>query len=290
MRYCKYLSTENGSQLGRYAFVEKIDGVLWATLPMQAPQEDLTSRLSGTLPLPSLAPGFTPTPLPELKLLAPVLPSKIVCVGRNYRDHAAELGNEVPKEPLLFLKPLSSLLGSGGVIVMPSISGRVDYEGELGIVIGRRCRNLGPDEDVRPYIRGYVCVNDVTARDLQKSDGQWTRGKGFDTFCPTGPIVSDEIDPCGFEDAAAQPVTVITRLNGAVKQQGSTRDLIFPIPELLRYITAFLTLEPGDLIPTGTPAGVGAVNPGDRIQIEIDGLGVLENEFAAEEQGVRNRE
>jgi len=289
MRYCKYLSLEHsdegaggGAAVARYALVEKRNGILWATLPMQAPQEDLTSRLAGTLPLPSLAPGFNPAPLSDLHLLAPVTPSKIVCVGRNYREHAAELGNEVPKEPLLFLKPPSSLLGSRGVIRLPALSQRVDYEGELGIVIGRRCRSLGPDEDVRPYIRGYVCVNDVTARDLQKSDGQWTRGKGFDTFCPTGPIVSDEIDPCGFVDAPARPVTVTTRLNGAVKQQGSTRDLIFPIPELLRYITSFLTLEPGDLIPTGTPAGVGAVQPGDRIQVEIDGLGVLENEFAKE--------
>lgn len=282
MRYCKYLSSENGTQLARYALVEKRNGELWATLPMQAPQEDLTSRLIGTLPVPSLATEFAPTLLSGLHLLPPVTPSKIVCVGRNYRDHATELGNDVPLEPLLFFKPPSSLLAPGGVIRMPALSQRVDYEGELGIVIARRCRNLGPDEDVRPYIRGYVCVNDVTARDIQKSDGQWTRGKGFDTFCPVGPILSDEIDPCGFEDAPPNPVTVTTRLNGVVKQQGSTRDLLFSIPTLLRYITACMTLEPGDLIPTGTPAGVGAVQPGDRIQVEINGLGVLENTFTAE--------
>ncbi len=284
MRYCKYLSKEEGSQFPRYALVEKNRGVLWATLPMQAPQEDLTSRLAGTLPLPTVDSSFQPAPLTELELLPPVTPSKIVCVGRNYREHAAELGNEVPTEPLLFFKPPSALLAPGGIIRLPALSQRVDYEGELGIVIGRRCRNIGPDEDVRPYIRGYAAVNDITARDLQKSDGQWTRGKGFDTFCPVGPIVSDEIDPCGFHPAefSAQPVTVITRLNGTVRQQGSTRDLIFSIPELLRYITAFLTLEPGDLIPTGTPAGVGAVKPGDRIQVEVDGLGILENQFAAE--------
>ena len=175
-------------------------------------------------------------------------------------DHAAELGNEVPKEPLLFLKPPSSLLAPNGIIRMPALSHRVDYEGELAIVIGRRCRNLGPDDDPRPYIRGYTIVNDVTARDIQKSDGQWTRGKGFDTFCPVGPIVSSEIDP-----ASGAPVTVTTRLNGVVKQQGSTRDFIFPIAHLLRYITAAMTLEPGDLIPTGTPAGVGSVQPGDRM-------------------------
>ncbi|HEX3968426.1 MAG TPA: fumarylacetoacetate hydrolase family protein [Edaphobacter sp.] len=277
MRYCKYLSSESGTSLSRYALVEKRNGVPWATLPMQAPQEDLSARILGGLPVPTTAVNFEPVPLSELKLMAPVVPSKIVCVGRNYREHAAELGNEVPTEPLLFLKPPSALLASKGVVRIPAISTRVDYEGELGIVIGRRCYKIGPDEDVRPYIRGYVCVNDVTARDIQKSDGQWTRGKGFDTFCPVGPIVSDEIDPVG-----GSAVTLITRLNGVVKQQASTRDLIFPIAELLRYITAFLTLEPGDLIPTGTPAGVGAVQPGDRIQVEIDGLGVLENEFAAE--------
>jgi 2-keto-4-pentenoate hydratase/2-oxohepta-3-ene-1,7-dioic acid hydratase in catechol pathway len=282
MRYCKYLSSESGTPLSRYALVEKRNGVLWATLPMQAPQEDLTSRILGGVPVPTLAIDFEPTPLSDLHLLPPVTPSKILCVGRNYRDHAAELGNDVPTEPLLFLKPPSSLLGPKGTIRMPAISQRIDYEGELGIVIGRRCYKIGPDEDVRPYIRGYVCVNDVTARDIQKSDSQWTRGKGFDTFCPVGPIVSDEIDPCGFEGKAGSPVTVVTRLNGAIKQQGSTRDLIFPIAELLRYITATMTLEPGDLIPTGTPAGVGAVQPGDRIQVEVDGLGVLENQFAAQ--------
>ncbi|MDQ2833174.1 MAG: fumarylacetoacetate hydrolase family protein [Acidobacteriota bacterium] len=282
MRYCKYLSQEDGTAIPRYAFVEKHLGTLWATLPMQAPQEDLSSRIAGVLPLPTLAPGFRPSPLSELHLLPPVTPSKILCVGRNYRDHATELGNEVPKEPLLFFKPPSSLLAAGGTIRMPSVSQRVDYEGELGLVIGRRCHKIGPEEDVRPYIRGYVCVNDVTARDIQKSDGQWTRGKGFDTFCPVGPILSDEIDPCGFEGAEGRPVTVTTRLNGAIRQQGSTRDFLFPIPTLLRYITAFATLEPGDLIPTGTPAGVGAVRPGDRIQVEIDGLGILENQFAAD--------
>jgi 2-keto-4-pentenoate hydratase/2-oxohepta-3-ene-1,7-dioic acid hydratase in catechol pathway len=269
MRYCKFLSTEDGVFLPRYAFVEQRTGILWAAEPMEAPEEDLATQ---SIPLAD----FQPKPLADLHLLAPVHPPKILCVGRNYRDHAAELGNEVPKEPLLFLKPPSSLLAPNGIIRMPAISNRVDYEGELGIVIGRRCRNLGPDEDVRHYIRGYTIVNDVTARDIQKADGQWTRGKGFDTFCPAGPIVSNEIDPIH-----GDPVTITTRLNGVVKQQGSTRDLIFPIDHLLRYITAAMTLEPGDLIPTGTPAGVGPVQPGDRIQVEIDGLGILENTFAS---------
>ena len=265
MRYCRFRSAQQGFAHARYAFVEDRDGAPWAVAPMLPPEEDLAARTAG-------APDFEPTPLSRLQLLPAVLPSKIVCVGRNYREHAAELGNEVPKEPLLFLKPPSSLLGSGGIVRLPALSKRVDYEGELGIVIGRRCRGLGPEEDVRQYIRGYVCVNDVTARDLQKSDGQWTRGKGFDTFCPAGPIVSDEIDP-----VQGAPVTVTTHVNGVLKQTGSTADFLFAIPELLRYITAFCTLEPGDLIPTGTPSGVGPVAPGDRMEIAIGGLGVLEN-------------
>jgi 2-keto-4-pentenoate hydratase/2-oxohepta-3-ene-1,7-dioic acid hydratase in catechol pathway len=269
MRYCKFLSEQN---VPRYATVEDRDGVLWTTALMTPPQEDLLQILRERGATPDTS--FQPTPLTELHLLPPVTPSKILCVGRNYRDHATELGNDIPKEPLLFLKPPSSLLAPGGVIQMPALSNRIDYEGELAIVIGTRCRNIGPDEDVRRYIRGYTIVNDVTARDIQKSDGQWTRGKGFDTFCPAGPIVSNEIDPVG------SAVTVTTRLNGEQKQHGDSSQFIFDIPFLLRYITAFTTLEPGDLIPTGTPAGVGPVQPGDRIQVAIDGLGTLENTFA----------
>ena len=153
---------------------------------------------------------------------------------------------------------------------MPAVSKRVDYEGELGIVIGRSCYKLKPDEDVRPYIRGYVIVNDVTARDLQKTDGQWSRAKGFDTFCPVGPIVSDQVDP-------EAGVSVTTRLNGVVKQHGNTTDFIFNIATLLRYISAAMTLNPGDLIPTGTPAGVGPMQSGDIVEVEIDGLGILRN-------------
>jgi 2-keto-4-pentenoate hydratase/2-oxohepta-3-ene-1,7-dioic acid hydratase in catechol pathway len=269
MKYCRF-ETDAGPQYG-----EVVDraGILWIERLLPSFEEDPQIN-NLTKPV---ADAIDPIPLATAKLLAPVVPRKIVCIGRNYRDHAAELGNEVPKEPLLFFKPPSSLLAPGGVIRMPAISKRVDYEGELAIVIGRRCRNLSPTENIRPYIRGYTIVNDVTARDIQKSDGQWTRGKGFDTFCPTGPIVSDEIDP-----ATGSPVTLITRLNDEIKQQGSTADLIFSIPHLLRYITAAMTLEPGDIIPTGTPAGVGPVQPGDRIQIEIDGLGILENTFSPE--------
>jgi 2-keto-4-pentenoate hydratase/2-oxohepta-3-ene-1,7-dioic acid hydratase in catechol pathway len=272
MRYCKYLSTESGNPIPRYALVEEREGILYAVAPMPAPEEDLAQILRERT-----APAYTlsqPIPLSDLHLLAPVTPSKILCIGRNYKDHAAELGNELPKEPLLFLKPLSSLLDPNGTIILTQLSTRIDYEGELAIVIGRKCSHLGPDEDVRPYIRGYTIVNDITARDLQKSDGQWTRGKGFDTFCPAGPIVSDEINPLD------SPVTLTTRLNSAIKQQGSTTDLIFPIPPLLRYITAAITLMPGDIIPTGTPAGVGPLQPGDRIQVSIDGLGTLENTAA----------
>ena len=266
MRYAK-ISTADGPL---YVHVEDRAGALWASAPMAAPPEDALDTTHA-------AAQFQPGPLDSFTLLAPVRPSKIVCVGRNYRDHATELGNEVPKEPLLFFKPPSALLAPGGTVVMPALSKRIDFEGELAIVIGRRCRNLREDEDARTYIRGYTLVNDVTARDIQKSDGQWTRGKGFDTFCPAGPIVSDEIDPCDGE-----PVTVTTRLNGELRQTGSTADLIFPIPFLLRYISACMTLEPGDLIPTGTPAGVGPMQSGDVVEVEIPGLGILRNTLAAE--------
>lgn len=262
MRYAKVLTPAGAG----YVVVEQRDGALWAARPMAGPEED---------PLPVLH-DLQPAALDAFQLATPVRPSKIVCVGRNYRDHAAELGNEVPSEPLLFLKPPSSLLAPGATVELPAISKRVDFEGELGIVIARRCRNFQHGDDPRPYIRGYVLVNDVTARDLQKSDPQWTRGKGFDTFCPAGPVVSDEIDPLG------GAVTVTTRLNGELRQTGSTADLIFAIPELLRYISSFMTLEPGDLIPTGTPAGVGAMQAGDVVEVAIEGLGVLRNPVAAE--------
>jgi 2-keto-4-pentenoate hydratase/2-oxohepta-3-ene-1,7-dioic acid hydratase in catechol pathway len=269
MRYAK-LKTPDGPL---YVEVEDRAGELWAVSPAAAPEED---------PLPSLRPAvtFRPAPLAGFELLAPGKPSKIVCVGRNYRDHAAELGNAVPKEPMLFFKPPSSLLAPGGTILLPALSSRVDFEGELALVIGRRCRNLGPEEDVLPYLRGYTLVNDISARDLQKSDGQWTRAKGFDTFCPVGPVVTvcgeHEIDP-----VSGAPVTLTTRVNGETRQSGSTADLIFPIATILRYVTSFLTLEPGDLIPTGTPAGVGPLQPGDIVEVEIGGIGLLRNSVAA---------
>jgi 2-keto-4-pentenoate hydratase/2-oxohepta-3-ene-1,7-dioic acid hydratase in catechol pathway len=209
-------------------------------------------------------------PLVQATLLAPVLPSKIICVGRNYRDHAAELNNEVPTEPLIFFKPPSSLLAPNGTIIRPKISQRVDYEGELGVVIGKQCHALGYGEDVRPFILGFTCVNDVTARDLQKKDGQWTRAKGFDTFCPVGPVVSTEVDPWA-------GVSIETRINGEVRQSGNTRDFIFALDVVIRYIAEIMTLMPGDLISTGTPAGVGAMSDGDSVEISVEGIGTLTN-------------
>ena len=263
MQYCRF-QTEQDPQYGELGLRQR---ELWMERVIAAPPEDWSAV--------RLIKEFPPRPLSSLTLLAPVTPSKIVCIGRNYREHAAELGNEAPKEPLLFLKAPSSLLPPGGAIRLPAISNRVDYEGELGIVIARACHKLRADEDVRHYIRGYVIVNDVTARDLQKSDGQWSRAKGFDTFCPVGPFVSDAIDPNAGVD-------VTTRLNGEVKQHGSTGDFIFDIAVLLRYISAAMTLNPGDLIPTGTPAGVGPMQSGDVVEIEIEGLGVLRNSVVAE--------
>jgi len=211
--------------------------------------------------------------LAEAALVAPVSPSKIVCVGRNYREHAAELGHEVPAEPLIFFKPPSSLLPPGGEIILPRLSQRVDYEGELGVVIRKKCHRLAEGADVRPYILGYTCVNDVTARDLQNKDGQWTRAKGFDTFCPVGPVVTDEIDPWAGVD-------LTTHVNGEVRQQGNTRDFIFPLDVVIRYISQVMTLLPGDLISTGTPSGVGPVAARDLVVVRIEGVGSLSNTIA----------
>ena len=264
MRYCRYLDM-HGSHYGN---VEEVDGRLMVTQMMAPWPEDPYATWSRSAP-------FTPFPLEEATLLAPVVPGKIVCVGRNYKDHASELGNEIPKEPLLFFKPISSVIASGAEIKLPpaSLTTRVDFEGELAVVIFRRCRNLTEQDDVRNYIRGYTIVNDVTARDLQKKDGQWTRAKGFDTFCPMGPIVSDELDPWA-------GVELATRLNGEEKQRGNTRQFIFDISAVIRYISQFMTLEPGDTIPTGTPSGVAPMKSGDTVEVEIDGLGVLRNTVA----------
>jgi 2-keto-4-pentenoate hydratase/2-oxohepta-3-ene-1,7-dioic acid hydratase in catechol pathway len=261
MKYCRFRL--EGIDAPQFAAVEERDGTLWATRVIASPWS-WAAENSGA------AADFTARPLSELALLPPVAPSKIVCVGRNYRDHAKELGNEVPAEPLLFFKPPSSLLEPGGKILMPGVAERVDYEGELAVVIGRRARRVKATEDIGAYIHGFTVANDVTARDLQKKEGQWTRAKGFDTFCPVGPVVETEFN--FFEGA-----TVETHVNGELRQSGSTADFIFTLPVLLEYITAAMTLEPGDLLLTGTPAGVGPLKVGDVVEVSVSGLGRLSN-------------
>jgi 2-keto-4-pentenoate hydratase/2-oxohepta-3-ene-1,7-dioic acid hydratase in catechol pathway len=267
MKYCRFLL--NGQT--HYGIVEDRDGELWITSPAAAPEEDLAFRLEHR----DAAPAFAPMPLSAAHLLPPVTPSKIICVGRNYREHVRELGNEMPAYPLLFFKPPSSLLRPGGAVRLPAASERVDFEGELALVIGRRARNLEPDADWRDVVRGFTLANDISARDLQKKDVQWARAKGFDTFGPIGPLISDELDL----DAG---LTIETRLNGELRQHASTLDFIFPIPTLLSFITAAFTLEPGDLILTGTPSGVAQLSPGDLVEVSIAGLGVLSNTVEAE--------
>lgn len=215
----------------------------------------------------------TPRKLDQIRLLAPVTPGKLVCVGRNYAEHAAELGNEVPPEPLIFLKPSTTVIGPGEPVVYPAISERVDHEGELALVIGRRCRRIA-EQDAAGVIFGYTVANDVTARDLQRKDGQWTRGKGFDTFAPIGPWVDTEFDPANR--------FVRCSVNGAIRQDGNTSLMIYSIGRVLAFVTQFMTLEAGDLVLTGTPAGVGPVQPGDVMTVEVEGLGALSNPVIAE--------
>jgi 2-keto-4-pentenoate hydratase/2-oxohepta-3-ene-1,7-dioic acid hydratase in catechol pathway len=207
-------------------------------------------------------------PLKDVRLLVPSAPSKIVCIGRNYVEHAKELGNEVPKMPLIFFKPPSSIIASGGTILLPPQSSQVEHEAELVAVIGKRGRNVTA-ESARDYVLGYTIGNDVTARDLQKTDGQWTRAKGFDTFCPFGPWIDTDFDP---SDAL-----VTCRVNGQMRQLASTRDMVFSVGVLIAYISSVMTLEPGDLVFTGTPAGVSQLQAGDTVEVEIDGLGLLRN-------------
>lgn len=208
--------------------------------------------------------------LSDVRLLPPCWPTKIVCVGRNYVDHAKELGNPVPVEPLIFMKPPSSLIASGDKIVYPPITQLVSYEGEVGVVMGRQARNVSK-ADAMQYVFGYTCVNDVTARDLQKKDGQWTRGKGFDTFCPVGPWVVPQ------QQVEFDSLRVKTWVNGECKQDGPVKDMIFSVSDIIAFVTAFMTLEPGDLIATGTPPGVGPLEPGATVRVEIEGIGALEN-------------
>lgn len=205
----------------------------------------------------------------EAIFLPPVAPSKIVCVGRNYADHAAELGNEVPKEPLLFLKAPSAVIADGASIVLPEQSQQVEHEGELAFVIGRTCKNILDGENPLDYIFGYLCLNDVTARDVQRKDVQFTRGKSFDTFCPVGMIIETDLNPFNLK--------IETRVNGLVKQSSSTSKMIFPIDFLVRYISRQMTLLPGDIVATGTPSGVSVLKSDDVCEVEIEGIGVLSN-------------
>jgi 2-keto-4-pentenoate hydratase/2-oxohepta-3-ene-1,7-dioic acid hydratase in catechol pathway len=232
------------------------------------PAEDTISVLAGTFfedPIPT----GEELALEEVQLLAPVLPSKLVCVGKNYAAHAAEFDSKVPEEPLLFLKPSTAVIGPGDPIRLLPINRRTDYEGELAVVIGRLARGVRA-EDAYRFILGYTCANDVTLRDLQHANDQWTRAKGFDGSCPLGPWIETDVDPTD--------VAVETRLNGEVVQRGSTADMAFGVATLLEYVTTFMTLLPGDVVLTGTPEGVGRLSPGDVVEVEVEGVGPLTNE------------
>jgi len=219
------------------------------------------------------SPGAVVAALDQVELLAPCQPTKIVAVGLNYASHAAELGDTLPAEPLIFLKPPSAVLDPGATIVYPGhMSQRVDYEAELAVVIGRQARHVRRGE-AREFVAGYTCANDVTARDLQQQDGQWSRAKGFDTFCPLGPWIVQGLEP--------SDLAVRSRVNGELRQDGRTSDLIFGVEALIAHISAIMTLEPGDVILTGTPSGIGPLQPGDRVVIEVEGIGTLENRVAA---------
>ena len=249
MKFCRFVATSQASAYGilEGATIRQISAAPWSDWS----ETGQTTRLD------------------EVRLLAPVEPRKIVCIGRNYAAHAAELGNEVPKDPLIFLKPSTSVVGPGEPIVLPKYSQRVEHEGELGLVVGKRCSHLSEDEDPLGYLLGYTCVNDVTARDLQKSDVQFTRAKGFDTFCPVGPHIETAL--------RVDDVLVETLVNGAVRQSGRTSLMVFSPAFVVRWISRMMTLEPGDLIATGTPSGVGPLVAGDTVEVRVEGVGVLRN-------------
>jgi 2-keto-4-pentenoate hydratase/2-oxohepta-3-ene-1,7-dioic acid hydratase in catechol pathway len=271
MKFCRFLGTDGS----RFGLVETRDGHDYIVSELGSPQMQVSSTgVPELIVLPEIGSGKKidePFPLERATLLTPFpIVSKIMCVGRNYAAHVRELNHEMPTEPLIFSKPPSSLLAPGGEIVRPAISERVDYEGELGVIIGRRCHQMKEGESAKDYILGYTVVNDVTARDLQVKDGQWTRSKGFDTFCPFGPIVTTELD-------LAKGISVQTRVNGQVKQDGNTRDMMFSIDRIVQHISQFCTLLPGDLIATGTPEGVGPLQNGDVVTVTVEGIGTLVN-------------
>ncbi|NLG97093.1 MAG: fumarylacetoacetate hydrolase family protein [Chloroflexi bacterium] len=211
-------------------------------------------------------------PLHMVKLLAPVTPGKIICVGRNYAEHAREQNVDVPEIPILFMKPPSAVIGPGDSIILPPQSNRVEHEGELAVVIGREGRWISADQAL-DYVLGYTVANDVTARDLQRRDGQWTRGKGFDTFCPIGPWIETDLDPAD--------VLVQTRVNGEMRQMASTREMMFPVEQLIAFVSSVMTLNPGDVLLTGTPAGIGPLQPGDVVEVTVEGIGSLSNPVRA---------
>jgi 2-keto-4-pentenoate hydratase/2-oxohepta-3-ene-1,7-dioic acid hydratase in catechol pathway len=254
MKFCRFVSKSDGmsTALPRYGILDG-DNVLEISAAPWASWNATGQSLKAS----------------SVRLLAPVEPRKIVCVGRNYAAHAAELGNDVPKEPLMFLKPSTSIVGPSDAVVLPKHSQRVEHEGELGLVIGRKCSQLNDRENPLGYVLGYTCLNDVTARDLQKSDVQFTRAKGFDTFCPVGPHIESDLSP--------EDLLVETLVNGEIRQSGRTSLMVFPPAFLVRWISCMMTLEPGDLIATGTPAGVGPLVAGDVVDVRIGGIGMLRN-------------
>ena len=254
MKICRFIS----GATNQASFGVVRDGAVHALTDEQVFANELSPRA-----------GAETVSLADARLVAPVAPTKIVCVGRNYREHAAELGNLMPAEPLLFLKAPSSVIGAGAAIELPPFSQRVEHEGELAFVIGRECRRVSDAENPLDYVLGYTCLNDVTARDLQRKDVQFTRAKSFDTFCPVGPFVETELDPLD--------VQVETRVNGEVRQRGRTSVMAFPVSYLIRYVSHVMTLVPGDVISTGTPAGVGPLADGDVCEVEVEGVGVLRN-------------
>src|SRR5580692_288466 len=255
MKFCRFVPTGSSAQPPPSAFYGVHEG-------------DHIRDISGP-PWSSWSHGSRTWPVAVVRLLAPVDPGKIVCVGRNYAAHAAELGNEVPKEPLIFLKPPSAIIAPGEPIVLPIYSKRVEHEAELAVVIGRRCSHLRDSDEALENVLGYTCVNDVTARDLQKTDVQFTRAKGFDTFCPVGPHIETDLDPTD--------VLVEGRVNGAMRQSGSTSLMSYPCEFLIRWISRMMTLYPGDMISTGTPSGVGALAANDVVEVSVAGIGVLRN-------------
>ncbi|WP_195278592.1 fumarylacetoacetate hydrolase family protein [Clostridium sp. J1101437_171009_A5] len=246
----------------KYVRIDRAGTPVWGVL-----QGELVRTLTGA-PYEGICYDGESLPLADCRLLAPCEPTKIVCIGKNYYDHAIEMGEGVPERPILFLKAPNTLNRPEGPLHAPDFVQRLEYEGELAVVIGRRAKDV-KEEDFADYILGYTCLNDVTARDIQKGDGQWTRGKSMDGFAPVGPIVTDEVD--------GSDLGIQTRLNGRVVQQGRTAQFMHKIPELLAFITASMTLEPGDVVTTGTPAGVGTMHPGDVVEVEIEGIGVLRN-------------